>query len=183
MFLLCVEGLSEALKSAAVSRQINGCRICSSAPATTLLLFVDDSFLFFKAKQEEAKSVKNVLNKYEHWSGQAVNFQKSTIFFSSNVRTDKQMQIKNELGAHKDIGDSKYLGLPSLVGRSKKTIFRYLKDKVVKKIQDWSSSLLSKAGKLVMLKNVVQAISAYAMSCLLLPKTLYHDIERVMNGF
>ena len=83
----------------------------------------------------------------------------------------------------KDIGDSKYLGLPSLIGRSKKRVFRYLKEKVIKKIEGWSTRLLSRAGKLVMLKNVLQAIPAYAMSCFLLPKSLCEEIQRVMNAF
>lgn len=103
MFLLCVEGLSEALKSAAESSQINGCRICNSAPAVTHLLFADNNFLFFKANGIEARAIKNLLNDYEDWSGQAVKYQKFTIFFSSNVRMDKQIELKQELGVHKDI--------------------------------------------------------------------------------
>lgn len=62
------------------------------------LLFADDSFLFFKAKVEEALAVKRVLQEYEHQSGQAVNFNKSGIFFGSNVRRDKQLELSNILG-------------------------------------------------------------------------------------
>lgn len=157
--------------------------ICSSAPAITHLLFADDSCLFFKAVKSEAMKIMSLLNEYEEWSGQAVNYQKSAIFFSSNVRMDKQVELKQDLGVHKDIGDSKYLGLSSLVGRSKKTVFRYLKEKIIQKIQGWSSRLLSRAGKLVMLKNVLQLIPSYAMSCFLLPKSLCQEIERIMNAF
>lgn len=127
--------------------------------------------------------MKRILNAYEAYSGQAVNYQKSAIFFSSNVRMDKQEEIKGKLGVTKDIGDSKYLGLPSLVGRSKKKVFRYLKEKVIKKIEGWSTKLLSRAGKLVMLKNVLQAIPAYAMSCFMLPKSICEEIQIVMNAF
>lgn len=100
----------------------------------THLLFADDSFLFFKATVEEPLSIKDILHSYEVFSGQAVNFQKSAIFFSSNVRRDKQDEIKNLLGVFNGIENSRYLGLPSLIGRSKKSVFRYLKDKVWNKI-------------------------------------------------
>lgn len=96
---------------------------------------------------------------------------------------DKQGEIKQELGVYNDIGDNKYLGLPSLIRRSNKTMFTYLKDKVIQRIKGWSSRLLSPASKLVMLKNVVQSIPAYAMSCFLIPKSLCHYFQRVMNVF
>lgn len=124
-----------------------------------------------------------VLNQYEALSGQAVNFQKSAIFFSSNVRRDKQSQIKEILQVHNDIGTSKYLGLPSLVGKSKKTVFNYLKDRIWSKIQNWNTKLLSRAGKAVLLRNVAQTIPAYTMSCFLIPKSLCQELERMMNAY
>lgn len=118
LFLLCVEGLSLSLKKAAGNGVIHGCCISPTAPSITHLLFADDSFLFFKATAEEANSIKQILHSYEMLSGQAVNFQKSAVFFSANVRRDKQEEIKNILGVSNDIGGGKYLGLPSLIGRS-----------------------------------------------------------------
>lgn len=183
LFLLCVEGLSLSLKSAANNAFISGCRICSQAPAITHLLFADDSFLFFKATVDEANSIKEILSRYEFLSGQAVNYQKSAIFFSSNVRRDKQAEIKSILQVHSDIGNSKYLDLPSLIGKSKKSVFNYLKDKVWTKIKSWNTKLLSRAGKAVLLRNVAQTIPAYTMSCFLIPKTLCQEMERMMNAF
>lgn len=183
LFLLCVEGLSNQLKEAASAGTIKGCQISITAPSITHLLFADDSFLFFKATTEETLEVKRILNNYAVCSGQAVNFQKSGIFFSANVRRDKQEELKEILGVHEDLQGSKYLGLPSLVGRSKKGVFKFLKDKVAKKIQEWSTKLLSRAGKAVLIKNVAQAIPAYCMSCFLIPKTLCQEIEKMMNAY
>lgn len=124
-----------------------------------------------------------MLHSYEIVSGQAINFQKSAIFFSSNVRRDKQDEIKSLLGVSNDLSNSNYLGLPSLIGRSKKSVFKYLKDRVWKRIQGWSSKLLSRAGKAVLIRNVAQAIPSYTMSCFLIPKTLCKEIERMMNAY
>lgn len=81
------------------------------------------------------------------------------------------------------IENSRYLGLPYLIGRSKETVFRYLKDKSVAKIQNWNSKLLSRAEKVVSLRNVAQTIPAYTMSCFLISKTLCQELERMMNSF
>lgn len=62
-------------------------------------------------------------------------------------------------------------------------MFRYLKERVIQRIKGWSSRLLSRAGKLVMLKNVIQSIPAYTISCFLIPKSLCQEIQRVMNAF
>lgn len=116
-------------------------------------------------------------------SGQAINYQKLGIMFSSNVRRDKQVEFSTLLGVHNDISESKYLGLPSSVGRSKKRVFGYLKEKVCKRIQSWRAKAISRAGKVVLIKNVAQSIPSYCMSCFFLPKSLSQEIERIFNNY
>ncbi|KAL8156575.1 hypothetical protein AgCh_001610 [Apium graveolens] len=107
LFLLCVEGLSFLLTKVVENGKIHGCQSNAHAPSVTHLLFADDSFLFFKASSEELNEVVSVLQKYEEQSGQAINFLKSGIFFSSNVRMDKQQEIKELLGVHSDLSVGK----------------------------------------------------------------------------
>lgn len=76
-----------------------------------------------------------------------------------------------------DLSKGNYLGLPSLVGKSKKYVFKFLKDKIWKRLQGWNVKLLSKAGKVVLLKNVATTILSYCMSCFLIPKKLCQEIE------
>lgn len=93
LFLICVEGLSNSLDNVAARGEITGCRISATAPEITHLLFADDSFLFFKAQVSEVLQVKKIVEDYANKSGQAINFQKSGIFYSSNVRRDKQIEF------------------------------------------------------------------------------------------
>jgi hypothetical protein len=65
-----------------------------------------------------------------------------------------------------------------MVGRSKKATFGYVKDSVWRKINSWRGRSLSKAGKEVMIKSVLQAIPSYVMSVYLLPESLINDIEK-----
>lgn len=183
LFLFCVEDLSHNLTIAEREEQITGCRVNSAAPSVTHLLFADDSFLFFKASIHEETTVKNILEMYEVESGQAVNYHKSGIFFSANVRRDKQVEIMSILGVNTSIAGGKYLGLPSLIGRSKKAAFNFVKEHVWRKVQDWQHKNMSKAGKTVIVKNVAQSIPAFSMPCFMLPKSLCTEMKRMMNSY
>ena len=82
----------------------------------------------------------------------------TTLFFSKNVSDSTKETIKNLLGVAEIKEYEKYLGLPAVVGRNKKASLNYIKDRVWGKLQGWKETLLSQAGKEVLLKAVVQAI-------------------------
>jgi len=70
-----------------------------------------------------------------------------------------------------------------MIGRSKKAIFAYLKDRIWKKCQSWSACSLSHAGKEVLIKSMAQAIPSYCMGAFLIPTSLCVKMERMMNSF
>lgn len=80
-----------------------------------------------------------------------------------------------------DLTKSNYLGLPSLIGRLKKAVFKFVKEKVEKKIKSWNAKILSRAGKAILIKSVAQTIPVYMMSCFMLPKSLCKEMEVLMN--
>jgi hypothetical protein len=61
-----------------------------------------------------------------------------------------------------------------MVGRSTKATFGYVKDRV------WRGRALSKAGKEVMIKSVLQAIPSYVMSIYMFFDSTLNDIEKKM---
>lgn len=81
------------------------------------------------------------------------------------------------------MGTGKYLGLPSMVGRSKKSTFGFIKDRVWQRINSWSSKCLSRSGREVMIKSVLQSIPSYVMSIFRLPNSLLEEIEKMLNAF
>jgi hypothetical protein len=116
--------------------------------------------------------MKMILDEYEKASGQAINYSKSEVYFSRNTPSDIKDQVTTTLGVSETLGTGRYLRMPSMIGRNKKAIFGYLKDRMWRKIQGWSGKHLSKAGREVLVKSVAQAIPAYCMSTILLPETL-----------
>ncbi|XP_059429161.1 uncharacterized protein LOC132162970 [Corylus avellana] len=83
----------------------------------------------------------------------------------------------------KKLGYEKYLGLPALVGRSCVGAFSAIKGRIWDRIHGWKEKFLSQAGKEVLLKAVIQAISTYTMSVFQLPKTLCKEINAMMSKF
>lgn len=77
----------------------------------------------------------------------------------------------------------KYLGLPSIVGRSRYNTFKSIKDRIWKKISCWENKFLSLAGREVMIKTVLQAVPTYTMSVFKLPKNLCKEINSMLFRF
>ena len=103
--------------------------------------------------------------------------------FNKNARNVEKHQLMTALGISVEARTEKYLGLPVYMGRSKEKTFTHLKDRVWKKLLGWKEKLLSKAGKEVLIKAVVQAIPSYAMPCFDPTKTLCDDIMTMICRF
>ena len=115
--------------------------------------------------------------------GQKINSDKTTLFFSKNVSDSSKELVKNLLVVPEIREYEKYLGFPAVVGRNKKAILNYIKDRMWGKLQGWKEKLLSQAGKEFLLKAVVQAIPTFTMSCFRLPMGLCQDIELLIRKF
>jgi len=72
LFIICVEGLSSLISDADVQNNILGTS-GRGAPPVSHLLFADDCFLFFRAEEEQAQRMKNILLNYEAASGQSIS--------------------------------------------------------------------------------------------------------------
>ena len=62
------------------------------------------------------------------------------------------------LGPMQDIRHGKYLGLPSIIGRSKTEVFAEVKEKVGRKLAGCKEKLLSIGGKEILIKAVAQTV-------------------------
>jgi hypothetical protein len=182
-FILCAEGLSSLLQLAKRDRRITGLPITMGGIRLNHLFFADDSLLFCKASIIEWLSIQELLQIYEKASGQKLNRDKTSVFFSKNTKEEAKELILSNAGVSSTRRYEKYLGLLALIGKSKVSAFTSIKGKVWDRINGWKERFLSQTGKEVLLKAVVQAIPTYTMSVFLLPKTLSKDINSMMSRF
>jgi hypothetical protein len=120
---------------------------------------------------------------YEAATGQEINLTKSEVFFSRNLSLAAQEDLSRIMGVRHVLGTGNYLGLPSMIGKKKRDVFAFIKDRIWKRINSWRGRALSRAGKEITIKSILQAIPSYVTSVYLLPDSTIRDIERMMNCF
>ena len=183
LFLICTEGLSALLHHAAQRKVIGGVAASANGPRVSHLFFADNSLVFRRAIVNEATEIQWILKVYENSSGQQLNCHKTSLFFNPNTDNGVKERVKTMFGAQVIKPHEAYLGLPSLVGRSKNNNFAQLKQRVTNKVWGWKEKILMPAGKENLIKSMAQAVPSYTMSCFMLPKNLCEELTSVIRQF
>lgn len=183
LFILIADAFSKMLETKVQERKLHGVKASRNGPEISHLLFADDSLLFTRATQQECSVIVDILNQYEKASGQKINYDKSEVSFSKGVRAAQKEELLRILNMRPVEKHNKYLGIPTIVGRSKKVVFDALLDRIWKKLQGWKEKLLSKTGKEILLKSVIQAIPTYLMGVYKLPASVIQKIHSAMAKF
>ncbi|CAN6556372.1 unnamed protein product [Malus baccata var. baccata] len=169
LFLLIGEVLFRLIQVAVENKSLDGVKLGVTGPVLSHIFFADDMLIFFRANEKNCRNLVNLLRSFCDASGQEVNLQKSSVFFGTNTPVRVSEELGSILGMPIVDNPGTYLGVPTLWGRSKKQGLAYVKGRIVEKLQGWKNSTLSKAGKEVLIKAVVQAIPAYPMNIFKFP--------------
>ena len=122
LFLFYVEGLNAIIRGAALKGEIQSFSLCKRGPKITHLFFADDCLLFCRSTLAECEKIQELLSYYEAASGQMINKNKTTLFFSKNTDVQIQEAIKLSLQVPAIQHYEKYLGLPPLLGVERKHV-------------------------------------------------------------
>lgn len=88
LFIFIADVLSRMLRNAVVHGQIKGIKMRRKCRVISHLLFADDSIFFLQATIDNALELKGIMDLYCRASRQAINVEKSSLFFSANVRVE-----------------------------------------------------------------------------------------------
>lgn len=130
------------LRMAEIDGTIRGVRVVRGAPRVNHLLFANYSLIFGDVTTLRASNALQILQSYANCFGQLVNFNKSSVLFSSNVSMENRL---NDVRIFWEVCTAdkleKYLGFPCIdlgfpcmVGRDKKHAFASLRDKIHNRI-------------------------------------------------
>lgn len=161
----------------------SGMRISTNGPYISHLLFADNSLIFCQASLNQVSNIKRILDLYGRSSGQVVNLEKSLVIFNKNTAQEIRDDVCRELEGVNEQKKGKYLGLPLMIGRSKNEVFCFIIEAVKKKVTNWKNKFLSKAGKELLVKSVINALMIYALSYYKLLDNICKEITNISSNF
>jgi hypothetical protein len=183
LFLFVAESLTKVINRAVQTNKLQEFKICRMSPGISHLMFADDCLLFFRASQEQAVAIKDVISAFEKGSGQLLSTGKCSLLFSDNCPDTIQQQVRQTLEVSRENFEDKYLGYPTPEGRMKKGKFQPSKDRLSKKLNNWAEKLMSMGAKDELITSVAQAIPNHVMSIFKLPTGFHDDYMKLVRNF
>ncbi|KAK3188861.1 hypothetical protein Dsin_028422 [Dipteronia sinensis] len=177
LFILMEEILSRMINLEMLEKHILPFSHPGGAPAISHFLYADDVVIFANASKRSIRGLMKVLKKYESWTGQRVNQEKSAIFFSEQLSLRRKNEILDETGFVEGKFPFTYLGVPIVDGKLRVSQFDPLIQKISKKVEGWKSRLLSQGGRLVLLRHVLSSMPLHLLSFLNTPKIVFKKIQ------
>ncbi|CAJ2663194.1 unnamed protein product [Trifolium pratense] len=182
LFCLAEEVLSRGLTKLVNDGHLKLIKGTRSSHIPSHILYANDVMLFCKGTSVNINVLTEFFAKYAQISGQYVNPLKSTIFAGS-MSQSRVNNIAYSLGFSIGLLPFIYLGVPIFKGKAKTCHFAPIFDKIKLKLAKWKASLLSYAGRVQLLKSVIQSMLIYSITIYSWPVSVIKDLEKLMRNF
>lgn len=105
------------------------------------------------------------------------------MYVSPNVNQKEADSFTHICGmtATKDLGV--YLGVPLIHGRVQKNHFDHIINKMQRKLSGWKASMLSLAGRAILIQTVASSIPTYTMQTIKIAKNVCDHIDKINRNF
>lgn len=181
LFVLCMELLSRLLKEAAERPTFRYHPKCK-AMKLTHLAFADDLMIFCKADLTTIELIKGCLERFMLASGLKANRDKSSVYVAGVSQRMKD-DIADAIGFPLNELPVRYLGIPLQSRRIVVAEFEPLLKRIRTSIQGWAIRKLSYAGRMQLIKAVIEGILSFWSQVFLLPVGVIEKIESMCRRF
>eukprot|EP00253_Pinus_taeda_P032662 PITA_32662 len=182
LFILAVEGLGSYLKQERIADNIKGLRLWGNELPITHQQFVDDIMLFGEPTVREVRNMKKALDLIAEASRMEINKDKSCTFIFNTVETIKR-HLTRLLGFKQGDLPTKYLG--NVLDYSSKRLKNWqgILEKLKNRVANWTFRTLNIAGRIALVKSVLQAIPIYPLSIMAVPQGVCTKIREILRKF
>lgn len=145
------------------------------------LQFADDTMIFCDADERQLGYLRCILYCFEVVSGLKINFAKSEMFQIGEVSNIRDLAWI--LGCKIGFLPSLYLGLPLGASYKSKMVWGSVVYRISLRLDSWKAALLSKGGRLTLLKSTLASIPNYYLSSFTIRGAVANDIKVKLRNF
>lgn len=180
LFVIAMKVMSRLLESKFADGSI-GYHPKASEVRISSLAFADDLMIFYDEKVSSLRSINAVLDTFKDLSGLQMNTEKSDVYTAGLEEIDKEDTLA--FGFVNGMFPFRYLGLPLLHRKLRKSDYSPLIDKIAARFDHWATKTLSFAGRLQLISSVIYSTVNFWLSSFILPKCCLKTIEQMCNRF
>jgi hypothetical protein len=170
LFNIVVDTLSRMLQKANRNRLIEGLGNDLIEGGVISLQYVDDILLFMGGNEDQARNLKWLLSCFELMSSMRINYHKSELI-PVNIENVYEVNRWAEIfGCPVGTFPVKYLGIPQHYTKLSREDLQLLVDKIIKRITGWRGKLISRAGRIILIKTCLASIPLYLLSFIKFPR-------------
>ena len=129
----------------------------------THLQFADDTLIFCGANEQYLHDIKRILLSYQSFPGLAVNYNKSGLIVLGKNESWAQ-SVADSLECSLVQLPITYLGVPLGANIRKFSSWQSILDKIQQRLSSWKGSCLSRTGRLVLIKVVLNDLPVHYLS-------------------
>lgn len=183
LFFIVMDGLSRLIASAKRDGDLCGLKISYDC-FLTHLLFVDDVLIFLDGSIRDSCSFSKILSLFSSATGMLTNHSKSTITFAQTSihETHFSHQLFPYCINPLDRG-LKYPGFWIKPISQKIADWVWLITKLEKRLTIWSHRYLSRAGRLVLVKSILEATPVFWMALTWIPRSILARLQQICNRY
>jgi hypothetical protein len=184
LFVVIMEALSRMLMESEARGLLAGFSVGpvhNSGLSISHLLFADDTLIFCDADVEQLRNLRCLFLCFEAASGLKINLSKSEIVPIGEVQ---DVGLLASVFGCRVVGlHMKYLGLPLGAHCKATTIWNGVLETTERRLAGWKRCLLSKGGKLTLIKSTLSNIPTYLLSLFPIPSSVANRLERMQRNF
>eukprot|EP00253_Pinus_taeda_P004035 PITA_04035 len=183
LFLLVMEGLSRLIISATQEGTLRGLKI-SEECYLTHLLFVDDVLILLDGSMRDIRTFSRILELFSQAIGMQVNRAKSTITMTRTSVNEAQQALQAfPFSIHLIDRGLKYLGFWLKPTCQRIADWTWLIAKLEKRLTRWSYRYISRAGRLNLIKSVLEATPVFWMALAWIPRHTLAQLQQICNRY
>ncbi|KAL0289337.1 UNVERIFIED_CONTAM: hypothetical protein Sangu_2619800 [Sesamum angustifolium] len=181
LFLLCMEYFSRLIKRKTTDSDFNFHPKCEKLKITHLL-FADDLMMFSRGDLPSVHILMECLQEFRDVSGLSVNASKSSIF-TAGIENNMLRDILARTEFTRGEMPVRYLGIPLAAQRLSVRDYSPLVDQIANNISRWAAKSLSFAGRLELIRSVIQGVECFWLQIFPLPAAVVEKIHRLCRNF